>query len=110
MADSRGSVFSLARRGNFAAERCRKQLHAIADSQDGTGALKKECGKLGRTRIVNAAGSTRKHVTGRSVPIDALGGAVMGEDFGVNAELANAPGDQLRILGTKINDSDAARF
>ena len=110
MRDCRGSVFPFNRGGNASAKRIGKQLHAVANAQNRFWAFAQEARQLWRSRVVNATWSAGKDVAGGEMLIGMLGAAIVGEDFGVDTEFADAPRDELCVLGSEINDGDAALF
>ncbi len=101
-----GAVFAFLAGGDTAAEIVGEELHAVADAEDGQAALEEVGGQGGRALIVDAVGAAAEDEALGVVAHDELGGRAPGVELTVDAGLAHAAGDELRVLGSVVEDDD----
>ena len=92
---------------DFAAEGLAGELHPVADTEDGDTQVEQSFVALRGTFFVNAVGAAREDDAFGGQFGDAFGGDVMANDLAIHILFANAAGDQLRVLRSKIEDQDA---
>src|ERR1019366_2588816 len=104
--DARVTVFPRVRLLDATAEQVRDELKAVADSEDGDAEL--EDARVDRRRAlgVDARGSPRQDDGFRGHRLDLLEGDRARLDLAVNALLADAAGDELRVLSPEVEDED----
>ena len=104
--DLRASVFALRGRFHFAVEEVRRELHPVADAEDGDAELEDLARAVRRRFGVNRFRSAGEHDRLRRQLANFVDREVVGMHDGVHAILANPPGDQLRVLGAEIENED----
>ena len=107
-ADLRRAVLARLGRRDLAAERVGQRLHAVADAEHRLAHRQNVGRQLRRVRLVDAVRPAGQHVALRLVPVDVVDSGVEWEDLGVHPLLADAPGDELRVLRAEVENSDAA--
>src|SRR5208337_922723 len=95
-----GGVGSL----DFTAQHLGRQLHAVADSQNRNAHPKERRITVGRSCLVDGAGATRENQSQRVELAYALGRDVVPDDPRKGMPLANAPRDELNVLGAEVED------
>jgi len=100
------AVFAVGALGDFAAEEVALELDAVADAEDGDAQL--EEGGVGHRCVFgeHAARATGEDDANDAVCLQLRGGRAEVVDFGEDLALADAAGDDLGVLGTKIEDGD----
>ena len=100
--EHRPSVFTARGGRHLAAEVLGEVLRAVADAQQRQPALDRREVDAGGFRVAHGEGRAREnHAAHRRVD----GGQVVeGVDFAVNAQLAYAAGDELRVLRAEVDD------
>ena len=83
-----------------------ERLHAIADSQNGKPGFENKILDIGRILFIDRARSAREDESLRRNGEDPVHGRVPGKELAIDLGFANAPGNDLRILGTEIEDGD----
>lgn len=81
-------------------------MDAVADAEDGDAEVKD--GFVGQGGVLgkDGVGAAGEDDANDAVFFQGLGGRGVVVDFGVNLALADAAGDDLRVLGTEIEDGD----
>ena len=103
----RGVAELALRRGRDApAERVRHQLHAVADAEHRAAHVEQRRIAAGRARIGHALRSTRQDDAGRRARPNLVRRRVRRPDLGIHRQLAKAPGDQLCVLRSEIQNDD----
>lgn len=98
------TVFTAAGAGDLATERRGHGLKSVADSEY-RNALVEECGiNLGSVVGIYARGPARQDDRGRLVRHQLRDGCGMRNHLGKNLGLSNPTRDQLRVLGTEVNN------
>jgi hypothetical protein len=103
------SVFASAAVFYLAPELMGHELHAVADAKDGDTEVKDRRIGLGRAFGVDAGRATAEDDATRVEFGDFLGGEVVANDLGVDLGFADAPSDDLGVLGTEVENNDAGR-
>src|SRR5690606_5939767 len=99
--------FPLLRALHLATKLLRHGLHAVADAQYGYSQLENQHGGAGGEFTGGyRLWTTRQNNTPRLEFTDGRFPHIKGIDFAVHADLADAPGDQLGVLGAKIENQD----
>src|SRR5690606_6903023 len=96
--------------GDAAAALARHQLHAVAHGQDGQSQLDEALGQARCPRLADRARAAGEDHAGRLVLGQVAGGHVRADDHRVDAQLAQAAGDQARVLRAEVVDDDAAQL
>jgi len=91
-----------------AAQVLRHQLHAVADAEGGDAELVDSWIDPGRTFRVDGSRAAGKHERKRVARPDVLSADAVADQLRVDAALAYAPRDQLRVLAPKVDDEDGA--
>ena len=94
--------------GDLAAERLGHDLEAVADAKDGQVQLEDLRVQLRGTLGVHRRRAAGEHQRGRVFLAHLSGGDGGRDDLGVNASLAHAAGDELRVLGAEVDDKNGA--
>lgn len=102
------AVLAAARGGDGAAELLRHDLEAVADAEDGQAQLQDLRVRGGRTVSVDGGGPAGEDEGSGVLLAHLVGGDGVGHDLGVDAGLAHATRDELRVLGTEVHDEDGA--
>ena len=97
-----GAVFHLS------AEVMRHELHAIANAEHRRAEI--ENARIGVRRIlsIHAGGAAAENDAGGMERRDLLRRQVKTDDLGIHLAFADSPRDDLRVLGTEIQDDDSA--
>ena len=103
------AVFALLAFLDLAAEKLREQLHAEADAQHRHAELENIFVRQRRVLRINARRPAGQNDAARLHRGDFGGGRVEAEDGGIDVALAHAPGDDLRVLRTEIQDDNFFR-
>ena len=90
-----------------AAQLMHQRLHAVADAQHRQFSLKDPVGDQRGAILIDARGPTRKNDALGIDPLYFLPRVGRVGDLGINLQLPDAPGDQVAVLGTKVDDGDA---
>ncbi len=90
-----------------AAELGRERLHAIADAEHGRAGRNQRVADLRRALLAYRLGATRQDDALRRKRRDRFGRRIVRQDLAVDADLADAPRDQLRVLAAEIDDENA---
>src|ERR1700761_4544064 len=93
---------------DVAAEPLAEKLHAVADAEDRDAGLEHALVGLRRALGVNAGRSAGENNAGGAQAFQDAGRGVVTDDFRVDIQLAHAPGDDLRVLGTEIENENLA--
>ena len=105
-ADGVVAVLAVVGRLDSAAELHRERLHPIADAEHRFLGGEQRVADLRRAGFNGRLGPARENDPGRSERRDLLGSRVERKYFAVDADLADAPRDQLRVLRTVIENED----
>ena len=84
------------------------QLHAVADTERGDPELVDPRVDPGRAFRVDRSRAAGEHERERVAPPDVFGAHAVADQFRVDAALAYAPRDQLRVLAPEVDDEDGA--
>ncbi len=103
----RRPIFATGRVVDFPTERLAGQLHAVANAQHRDAQLKDFGVASGRPGFVNAGRASRQDDAFGSEFSQSLGRNVVPQNLAVNVLFADAPGDQLRVLGTEVQHDDS---
>ena len=87
-------------------ELLRDQLHSVTDTQNGNAEVIDRRIKRRCTIDMHTLGATRQNDRRRLTPNDLLGSDSVGHYLAVYVELANTPRNELRVLGSEVNDED----
>src|SRR4051812_6845280 len=82
------------------------QLHAVADAEPRDVQIEHRRVARRRTRVVHAARPARQDDACGTLRAKCRQRRVEGDDFGVNRELAQTPGNELRVLRAEIQDEN----
>jgi hypothetical protein len=100
------TVLALCRRVHLAAEGVGESLHAVADAEDGQTRVEDEFLDVGSVLLVHRFWSAGEDESFGLYREDFLHGRVPREQLAIDLRLAHTPRDDLRILGTEIEDGD----
>jgi hypothetical protein len=103
------AVFPGGRRRDASAQGVGEGLHAVADAEHWPAGLEDVCRQGRSARLVYAGRPAGEDEAGRLQRQHALGRRVPGDQFAVNMGLAHPPGDELIILGAKVQHHDGFR-
>jgi hypothetical protein len=78
---------------HFATEGVALELHAITDAEHGDGASEEPFGELGGAVVIDAGWPTREDDATDIVLKNDAGRGVVGDEFGINTDFAQAPYD-----------------
>ena len=87
----------------------RHELHAIADPQHGHAEIENGSIRVGRGFRIHARGAAAEDDALRIERRDFLRRKIEADDLRIDLALADAPGDDLCVLGTEIEDDDSGR-
>ncbi len=100
------AVLAALRRHHVATQQVAHGLHAVADTEQRQPGFEQPLVRQRGSILVDARGPTGEHdarVSGGEDAIDRLGAR---QDLGVDAQLADPAGDQLRVLAPEVEDGD----
>ena len=100
------SVLAVRRAINGPAEQLGHELQPVADTQDRDAHLEDAAVDERRARLLDAERAAREHDPARLEGADLLHGHRAGVDLAVNVQLADAAGNELRVLRAEIEDED----
>ena len=100
------AVLALLRRDDLAAEEVGHELDAVADAEDGHAELEDALVRVGRALAVDALRPAGEDEGRRLRLADRGERRRVRQDLGVDAELADLPGDELGVLRPEIEDED----
>src|SRR5204863_2299413 len=108
VADGQGAFaeFPFLPRLDLAVEKVRQELNAVTDAENRNAELEDAFVRQGRFRGIDAGWSAGKDQPARFEGGDFLHGRVVAENAGINVALADATRDDLRILGTEIENDN----
>jgi len=98
--------FPLRGRLDTAAEHVRHELHAVADAEHRNTEVEDAILAPWRTLVTNTRWAARQNQPSRTARGQFAEGRLEREDLRVDLELAQAPGDELRVLGAEIEDQE----
>jgi hypothetical protein len=96
----------LAGRDDLPAKVTAHQLHAVADPQNRHSQFEEILDHCRRPGLVDRLGATREYYPGRTEGADRRQVHVKGVQLAIDMCLAHSTGNQLGVLGTKIEDQD----
>ncbi|BAS10090.1 hypothetical protein AHiyo4_35120 [Arthrobacter sp. Hiyo4] len=99
-----GAVLAQAGLVDLSAQGVGHGLEAVADAEDRDSGLKEVGADGGRPVRVNAGGATGKNDGGGVLGQELLGGEGMRNHFRIHIRFPDAAGNQLRVLGTVVNN------
>jgi len=100
----RRAILAGVTRGHFATKLAVEQLHPVTDTEDGDAHLHEVIEvNVGRTGFQGRAGSTREDDSGRLAGLVQFRRLV---EAGKITKLSDPANDQLRVLGSEVNDGD----
>ena len=102
---ARGSVLAVVGGFNRTTQAVPQQLHAIADAQHRDARFQHGGWQLGRAVVVDAGGSAGKNDSAQVGYAQRVGLVAGGED-GSDPKFSHAAGDQLAVLGAKVEHHD----
>ncbi len=105
----RGTVLAACRRQDVAAELAGHQLGAVADAQDRDPAAPHRGIRLGRVLVVDGVRTAGQDDRAGAAALELRVRGVVRQELGVDVELADAAGDQLRELAAEVEDDDRSR-
>ena len=82
------------------------ELQPVADAQDGDSHLEHRAVHQRRAGLLHAEGAAGEDDPVRRESADLLDGHRAGMDLAVDVQLAHAPGDELRVLRSEVEDED----
>ena len=91
---------------DLAPQRLHGDLHAVADPEDRDAEIEDRGVDRRGALLVDAGGAAGEDDAARFFRQDLRGGDVEGNDLAVDVALANAPRDELAILGAEVEDED----
>ena len=100
------AVLALARAGHLAAEVAGDQLGAVADAEHGHAEVVDGGVDAGRAVDVDRLRAAAEDHAGRVARGQLGGGDRVRDDLAVDVRLADAAGDELRVLGAEVDDED----
>ncbi len=100
------AVLTSARLGHGAAEVTGEDLRPVTDAQDGDAEVVDALVDPGGAVLVHRLRATGEDQRRRPARCQVVGGDVVGDDLGEDVALADAPGDQLRVLRSEVDDED----
>src|SRR5216684_2840423 len=106
----RAAVFTARRRLHFPAQVVGEPLHTVADSQHRDAERKNGRVAFGSLRVVDGTGSAGEHNARGFELADFVERGGARENGREDLLLANAPGDELRVLAAEIENDYAAAF
>src|SRR5581483_11480625 len=106
----RPAELALRRWLDLAAQSLAGEMQAIADAEDGNPQFKDGRVALRSTRIVHAGRAARKNEAAWRHLRDARGREIVPDDLAKNVLLADAPSDELSVLGAEVKNEDALGF
>ena len=98
------SVLAAHAAADRAAELLRDQLGAVTDPEHGNAEVVDPGVERRRTLDVHALRAARQDDRRRGALFHLSGRDAVGNDLGVHLQLADAPGDELGVLGTEVDD------
>ena len=102
------AVLATLGRDDVAAHEEAHRLHAVADAEQRQAGLEQTLvGQRGLV-LVHARRPAREHDAGVAARQHAIHRIGARQDLGIHAQLADAPGDELRVLAAEIEDRDLA--
>src|SRR6267143_2721766 len=104
--DARVSVLAVRGAVDGAAEQLGHELQAVADPEYGDAHLEHRAVDERGAGLLDAEGAAGEDDPARPEGADLLDGHRTGVDLAVDVELADAPGDELRVLRPEIEDED----
>src|SRR5438132_3851345 len=99
-------VLPVRRRRDLTAELVGEELHAVADAEHGEAGLEDVSGGLRSAFVVDGGWAAGEDEAARVEPLDLLPGSVVGDELAVDVALADAAGDEHRVLGTEVDNDD----
>jgi len=100
------AVFAVVGRGDNAAELPRHGLHAVTDPENWNAKREDLVGCFGRICSMHTFGAARENNATRAELRYHLARDIPRKKFRVDTGFTNSAGDQLAVLGTKIQDQD----
>ena len=100
------AVFALLAFLDLAAVEVREELHAVADAQDGHAELEDGLVRQRRVLRIHAGGPAGEDEAAGLERGDFRRRGVVAQDGGIHVALADAARDDLRVLGTEVEDDD----
>ena len=94
------------RRRHLAAELVGEELHPVADAKDREAGLEDVGGRLRGAFVVDGCGAAGEDEAARVQALDLLPGSVVRDELAVDVALADAAGDEHRVLGAEVEDDD----
>src|SRR4029079_10521828 len=102
----RRAVLPFRRRDDVAAQLAGHELGAVADAEDGNPPRPDAGVRLRRVRVVDGVRAAGEDDRLRVAALDLRPRRVVGDELGVDVELADPPGDQLGELAAEVEDDD----
>ena len=104
------AILAVRRRLHFSAEQVREQLLAIAQTENRNAEIENFRINRGRVLIINRIWPAGKHDAARVQAVHFRKRRERGFDFGINAQLAQTPRDELRVLRAEVeNENEVVR-
>jgi hypothetical protein len=104
--DRRRPVFPFRGRDDVTAELARHQLGAVADPEHRDPARPDPGIRLRSVRVIDRVRAAREDDRLRPAPLDLVPRRVVGDELGIDVQLADAAGDQLGELAAEVEDDD----
>lgn len=104
----RRAVLTKTRVGHLAAESPRHHLEAVADAERRDAEIEDATIERGRTLLIDRRWTAGEDERDGVLRADLGGGGRVRHDLAVHARLADATGDELRILGAEVDDENGA--
>ncbi len=108
--DLRGAELAVRRTFHLTAQLRGHGLHAVADAEYRHAHREHFARRLRTLGVVNGFRTAGQDDGLGSEAFDVGGRRIAGVDFGIDAELAHAARDQLRVLGAEIENQDPVRM
>ena len=109
-ADLPSAVFARPGVGDFAAQRVRDELAAVADAEHGDAERKDLRGDVGGILRIDAVGPAREDDADGIIRPDLLYRHVAGFQIAVDVEVAHPPRDELVVLSAEVEDENSFVF
>ena len=100
------AVLALARGNDLASEEMGHELESVADAQDREAELEDPGRRQRGALLVDAPRAAGKDEGARGFFFYSSDGDIERHDLGIDPQLADLPGDELRVLRTEIEDED----
>ena len=108
--DLGGTKFSMSRHLDLSAQLRGHGLHAVADTKHRHSQRVNLGRRFETLDVVNGFRAAGENDRFRREFLDVPGAGIAGVDFGIHAEFADSPSDQLCVLSTEIENQNSVRM